>query len=435
MGQSLLIITILVSGLAQPDEAGAGLYFALEAVLSWFVFPPSRRAASVAFTLAALAAMVGLTFVRAGLPPAAPKGVSMAYFIVGNRVQFFLLLTACAIYASREVARAERDLIVEREKTEHLLKQEVRHQVAERSRELGEVLARGDAPLAAAVPMPGDRFHGRYRVCSLLGAGGMGRVYDVERVTDGQRLALKVMTLALSGEHAARFAREAEIGARVQHGNVVSIVDVGIASTGIPFLVMELVRGGSLEDRRSRFGDATWALPILKQIAAGLAELHARGIVHRDLKPANVLLVDGDGDQPLAKISDFGISRFGALDNTDTDQMGATLEAIVPAGGRRELTQADALLGTPFYMPPEAWRGPARNPSADMFSFGILAYEALAGRAPFAVPALLLERAGQPIRQPTPIAGVTDVVASFVLACLHVDPAQRPRAKELAALT
>src|SRR5205085_1673252 len=142
----------------------------------------------------------------------------------------------------------------------------------------------------------GEVFDGRYRILSALGRGGMGVVYEVERVPDGRRLALKVVRHELTGRAAARFAREAEIGARVHHANLVSIVDVGIAAGSTPFLVMELLRGGSMEEQRARFGDVAWALPFVGQIASGLAALHAHQIVHRDLKPANVLLVAASGD-------------------------------------------------------------------------------------------------------------------------------------------
>ena len=88
-------------------------------------------------------------------------------------------------------------------------------------------------------------------------------------------------------------------------------------------------------------------------------------------------------------------------------------------------------MGTPVYMPPEAWFGPARHPSADVFSLGVLAYEALTGRSPFAVPPVLLVRSRQPIPTPAPLDGVDARIASVVLACLHVEPSDRPRAKEL----
>ena len=260
----------------------------------------------------------------------------------------------------------------------------------------------------------------------------MGAVYEVERTRDGRKLALKVVTAALQSKQAARFAREAEIGARVQHENLVSIVDVGIAAGPTPFLVMELVQGGSLEEKRSRFGDAAWARPIVRQIAAGLAELHANRVVHRDLKPGNVLLVENGASVPVAKISDFGISRFGAFDDSGVvDAEGATVTAGAGHVSPRDLTETGAIMGTPVYMPPEGWFGPARHPSADVFSLGVLAYETLTGRSPFAVPPVLLVRGRQPIPTPAPLDGIDARLASVVLACLRVEPSERPRAKEL----
>src|SRR6185437_10567411 len=157
---------------------------------------------------------------------------------------------------------------------------------------------------------PGTRFDARYEIVRALGEGGMGAVYEVRRLTDGQSLALKVVTGPISRTSAQRFAREAEIGARLRHENLVPIVDVGISPQGAPFLVMELVKGAPLEARRQeRFGDASWAIPILRQIAHGLAALHDADVVHRDLKPGNVLL-SGDDESPLVRIADFGISRM-----------------------------------------------------------------------------------------------------------------------------
>jgi serine/threonine protein kinase len=286
------------------------------------------------------------------------------------------------------------------------------------------------APAALAV---NDVFDERYRVLRPLGRGGMGAVYEVVRTRDGKRFALKVVTAAISTRHAARFAREAEIGARIHHDNLISIVDVGISAGAAPFLVMELAAGGSMEEQRGRFGDVRWALPIVRQIAAGLAELHAEGIVHRDLKPGNVLLVEGCGDDGVvAKISDFGISRFGALDESaDVDAQGATVASPSGDVSPRALTQTGALMGTPLYMPPEALLEPAKHSSADMFSFGILAYEALTGRAPFPVPPVILARGGHPLPAPSPLDGIGAPVAAMVLACLCASPAERPRAKDV----
>jgi hypothetical protein len=317
------------------------------------------------------------------------------------------------------------------------LNEDLRYQVAERSRELTEALRWSVDGLAPASLAVGDVFDARYRVTRPLGRGGMGAVYEVERIRDGRGFALKVVTAALTGRQAARFAQEAEIGARLHHENLVSIVDVGVTAGATPFLVMELVQGGSLEDRRGRFGDRGWALPILRQIAAGLAELHANRIVHRDLKPGNVLLVEGNrGGGPVAKISDFGISFFGVpddgvvtADDSVVDVEGATLRG---QPSPRALTQSGTVMGTPSYMPPEALREAARHPSADVFSFGILAYEALTGQSPFTVPPVLLARSGKQLPEPAAPEGVARPVAEVVLACLRAEPSQRPRAREVA---
>ncbi|HEX3345996.1 MAG TPA: protein kinase, partial [Polyangiaceae bacterium] len=192
-----------------------------------------------------------------------------------------------------------------------LLNEELRRQVAARSRQLADALARlGHAPKRAAELAPGDEVDGRYRVVRALGQGGAGKVYEVARVSDGQRLALKIVTAAADPLMLARAAREAQLASEVKHANVVSIVDVDVSTEGTLFLVMELVDGRSLREERARFGQPEWALPVLGQIARGLAAIHARGIVHRDLKPANVLLAGPAGDTAaVVKIADFGIAN------------------------------------------------------------------------------------------------------------------------------
>jgi len=254
----------------------------------------------------------------------------------------------------------------------------------------------------------------------------MGTVYEVERLTDEQKLALKIITGHVSGAVAARFAREAEIGARVHHGNLVSIVDVGVSPSGAPFLVMELVRGGSLEDWRPRFGDTAWVKPLLRQVADGLVALHDAGVVHRDLKPGNILL-HGEGSQ-VAKISDFGISRFGDVAGS-VDSGAVTVEASTPAAAR--LTGTGTLLGTPLYMAPEAASGArAADGPCDVFAFGILAYEMLTGRPPFKIPPVMLALAKLPMPMPEPMQGV-EALSRCVLECMAEDPASRPTMRQV----
>ena len=356
-------------------------------------------------------------------------------FITGFMISIVLDISSRRAYRQERIIESQKETIArERARSEALLKSELGHQVAERSRELGDALARVGAPAAVARPAPGDRFNARYRVVRALGEGAMGAVFEVERLTDTQRLALKLVTGQVSAANTVRFAREAEIGARVHHRNLISIVDVGVAEAGAPFLVMELVQGGSLEDQRARFGDVAWGLPILRQIALGLCALHEAGVIHRDLKPGNVLLDGAAGEAaPVAKISDFGISRFGELgDGSGISPEANTLGAA--ASRKPNLTGTGALLGTPYYMAPEAARGGRSvDAAADMFAFGILAYEVLTGRPPFGTPPVLAILTGQPIAQPAPMhdGGVDGAAREVVLTCLALDPRRRPSARRV----
>jgi serine/threonine protein kinase len=192
-----------------------------------------------------------------------------------------------------------------------VLNDELRRQITDRSRQLFAALALvGKKTDLMPALNPGEIVQDRYRIVRELGAGGMGSVYEVTRITDDRRLALKV-TLGLDSVALARLAREAQIASQVTHPNVVTMFDVDVSALGFLFVVMEYVDGTSLAEQKKRYGDRRWGLEVLRQIAEGLAALHAIGIVHRDLKPANVLLAaEGMNDAPRVKISDFGISRI-----------------------------------------------------------------------------------------------------------------------------
>jgi hypothetical protein len=303
------------------------------------------------------AGFMGL-FILSVCTTASLRTVHAAVAITACFTLYGLMFGLGGCYQIERLRRAEflrrHELAEEREKTERLLKHEISHQVAERSKQLGEELARFDAPSNGVTLAPGDLFDGRYRVIRALGTGGMGAVYEVERLTDEQRFALKIITGRVSAVVAARFAREAEIGARLQHPNLVSIVDVGVSHSGGPFLVMDLVLGGTLDERSSRFGDIAWATSMLRQVADGLVALHEAGVVHRDLKPGNILLQRGGDDAEVARISDFGISRVVVVDGS-VDVAAATQKASSPGTGR--LTGTGTLLGTPLYMAPESAHG------------------------------------------------------------------------------
>ena len=332
----------------------------------------------------------------------------------------FSLLVADAIRQQREkIGSLNRELAAWSE--------ELRFQVAARSRELVNVLARSVGPVAAVEIRPGEVFEERYRVLRHLGDGAWGRVYEVARLSDARAFALKVVTRARSGAEAARVAREAEIGARLSHPNLVGIVDIGVAAAGSPFLVMELVRGGSLEEQRARFGDVAWALPLLGDTAQGLAALHRARVVHRDLKPANVLL-----DGATAKVADFGIARVETLagETVAPDPLAPASSMAAPLA----LTRAGALIGTPAYMAPEAARG-ARfvGAPADVFAFGVMACEMLTGGPAFEGAPILSALEGRPPRRAARVAGslVPASLSELLESCLAPEPTTRPSITDL----
>ncbi|WP_343213349.1 serine/threonine-protein kinase [Archangium violaceum] len=212
-----------------------------------------------------------------------------------------------------------------------------------------------------------------YEITSLLGKGGMGSVFLAQhRRLPGRQVAVKVLqnSASLNPESYARFRREAEIASKLGHPNIVEVLDFDALPDGTPFLIMECLRGESLEQRLERGRlPLEQTLPIIRQIGSALQAAHRAGVVHRDLKPANVFLVPTDsggvvGEQ--VKLLDFGISKM--LDSQ-------TLQ-----------TQEAVLIGTPQYMSPEQAMGKNREIDArtDLFALGCIVYEMLSGTPPFA---------------------------------------------------
>lgn len=345
------------------------------------------------------------------------------------------------------------------------LNQELRRQVVERSAQIYAALSMREQQGPAPQFRPGDIVRERFRIVGQLGTGGMGDVYEVVRLSDQQPFALKV-THERHTEALALLAREGQIAARIDHPNIVRTVDVDVSPNGLLFLVMELVRGKPLNQHAAHFGDPAWALDVLRQLASGLCALHEGGIVHRDLKPPNVMIIEGAGLRPQVKIADFGIASLtGHSEQTDLDTLKVGFAAVEPptsplrirppgtasaevtidsdtvppyADGLSDgpLTRAGALVGTPAYMAPELAHGAGyATPAADMFSFGLLAWELLTrGRPFFRAPALSILQGEKPetlrsIREqwiePDP------VLSTLIDACLSMDPKARPAASTL----
>jgi serine/threonine protein kinase len=248
---------------------------------------------------------------------------------------------------------------------------------------------------------------GPYRVDSLIGVGGMGRVYRGADA-NGQLVAIKLIRKDLARDviFRKRFEREARIAQRIVNRHVVPVLATG-EHDGVPYMAQRFIPGGSLEDRLRRQGRLSIedALRIAAQVAAGLSALVADGLVHRDMKPANVLL-DEDG---RASITDFGLAK---------DSRGSVIS--VPG-------QA---LGSPHYMAPEQIRGEEVSSATDVYSLGCVVYECLSGAPPFANERGMKVMWAQLMEMPPdPCAGVPDLPAALgpaVLRALAKEPADRP---------
>jgi serine/threonine-protein kinase len=340
----------------------------------------------------------------------------------------------------------------ERKKEVEALNEELRQQVGRRSAHILAALTQSNLPGRAPRLEAGSMVEGRYRVLKLLGAGGMGTVYEVERLHDGRRLALK-MTHELRGVGLARLAREAQIATRVRHPNVVAVVDTDVATAGYVYLVMELVQGCSLAEIEGR-RDLQWCLAVLVQMLEGIRALHALGIIHRDLKPGNVLL-SGDIDQePHVKVTDFGISRGSSADGSapTAPSLATDVSATVrislppvadpiardvehtPSANTPQLTRTGAIVGTPSYMAPELADASAEiTPASDIFSFGVVAYRLLTGASPHAEAPFLARLDGRTpaLHAPLVVTGLTRGAARLLDACLAFSSSERPTASEL----
>ncbi|PYR76272.1 MAG: hypothetical protein DMF87_18570, partial [Acidobacteria bacterium] len=226
---------------------------------------------------------------------------------------------------------------------------------------------------------------GPYEILSALGAGGMGEVYRARDTKLNRDVALKVIpdTFALDPDRLARFKREAQVLASLNHPHIAAIY--GFEDSGETHaLVLELVEGETLADRIARGAiPLDEALPIAKQIAEALEAAHEQGIIHRDLKPANIK-VTNDG---IVKVLDFGLAKLAdqgsGIRDQGSDAARGALSMSPTITSPAMMTGAGMILGTAAYMSPEQARGKAVDKRADIWAFGCVLYEMLTGRRAF----------------------------------------------------
>jgi serine/threonine protein kinase len=228
-----------------------------------------------------------------------------------------------------------------------------------------------EALLPAAVSLEaGAVFDGRYRIISLAGQGGMGTVYEAQDQQMGRRVALKVMHTWYGNDQLllSRFKQEAKAASSLNDANVVHVYNSAVAEGGEPYLVMEFVHGQTLARLLQDKGalDQQRAIGIFMQICSGLQHAHEIGLVHRDLKPGNVMLVENADGTEIAKLVDFGVSKF--IDNRMPSQA---------------VTTTGRFVGSPVYMSPEQCTAGKIDARSDIYSFGCMMYECLTGKIPF----------------------------------------------------
>lgn len=281
----------------------------------------------------------------------------------------------------------------------------------------------GAAALAAGVepadPWVGQVVNRKFRIESLLGQGGMGRVYKATHTTLDRPVVLKMLHRNLTSDPSVvgRFQREAKAASRLVNPHSIQVLDFGEAEDGTLFMAMEYLPGRDLGAILAKEG----ALPeerivrLGAQILEALGEAHARGIIHRDLKPENVMVEDRRNEPDHVTVLDFGIAKISD-----------------PGPGEGTLTQAGLVCGTPQYMSPEQARGLELDPRSDLYAMGIILYQMATGLLPFesdtAVGYLTKHIAEPPLpmRERYPGLAISPRLEALIGKALSKDPAGRP---------
>ena len=263
-------------------------------------------------------------------------------------------------------------------------------------------------------PLLGKLIASRYLITEKIAQGGMGAVYKAIQTKIDRACAVKLLTPSTADSHAAiaRFNREAQLASKIDSPHAVTIYDFG-ESEGALYLAMEFIDGISLTRLLRHAGplEPARAANIVRQTAEALTAAHVLGIVHRDLKPDNIMVTHKTAEADYVKVLDFGIAKAVADDTAEN------------------LTQTGFVLGTPVYMSPEQLSGEKLDPSSDVYSLAIIAYEMLTGRLPFEgenAQAITIKRVtSNPIPLRTSNPALSESVERVMMAALTRDPRQR----------
>ncbi len=288
--------------------------------------------------------------------------------------------------------------------------------------ELGVLLDSGTAVRPARDSSPkllvGTIFLGKYKVERFIGHGGMGMVYQATHLLMGRKVAIKLLQHQLCGDKKwlKRFHEESRALASLKHASIVTVYDYGLTGDGMPYLVMDFIEGRGLDALLSARGPIPLSefFEIFVQVCDGLAEAHENGIVHCDLKPGNIV-VEETAKGRRVKIVDFGLSK------------------VQPVGKGNQFKSTDAfeILGSPLYMSPEQCRGLALDYRTDLYSLGLVMYEALCGEPAFAAPTAMMvfmkqvEEAPPRLETKLPDVELPEALLGVLDVLLQKDPGAR----------
>ncbi|KAF0250357.1 MAG: protein kinase domain-containing protein [bacterium] len=273
--------------------------------------------------------------------------------------------------------------------------------------------------------LPGTVLDGKYRLEEKIGSGGFGSVYKSVHLALNNLVAIKVFCPTNNTTHIdlERFRLEGVSSCQVNHSNAISIYDFSISSTGIAYLVMELLKGISLADKlkQKKCLSLNQCLEIAVPICQVLAKAHSAGIIHRDIKPENIFLHKSDNGE-IVKVLDFGIAKLLG-EKTDLDRLDTT----------------GLVLGTPMYLSPERITGEPYDGRSDIYSLGVVLYQMLTGVLPFIVKQnnlaslIYMHMTQSPValRELNPI--IPEAMEALVMETLSKEPEKRPTAQQLEA--
>lgn len=275
------------------------------------------------------------------------------------------------------------------------------------------------ASLTLADQFIGKRLSARYHITEKIGEGGMGTIYLAEDERLDKKVALKILAASFAGKSSMgeRFIQEAKVVTRIEHENVVDVTDLNVTEEGVPYFVMEYLKGNDLSDVMSSEGPLSWerSKNILMQICRGLEAAHKKGIVHRDMKPGNVFMAERDEEADFVKILDFGIAKL-----------------LKEAGGdKKQMTLAGSLMGTPDYMSPEQIHGLEVDHKSDVYAVGVIMYEMLCGCVPFEGDSVMeifekhVKEVPIPPSEKRPDLGIPRDVEAVIMKALEKNPRRR----------